>query len=107
MNLPLFWKLIRLRCAVKQLVAAKGVRARMFWLGAYDVNPEYLFVVIAVQTDRERDRLRADTSLSEQLMRALATVDWPEAARSHVEFEIESEETVKRESAGSWWIHYK
>lgn len=113
MNLCLFWKLCRIRRAVKRLVAVKGVVAAksvspwVFWIGAYNIDPKYLFFVIAVQTDRERDRLRADQQLSEQLMQALVTVDWPEAARPHVKFEIESEETVKRESGGNWWAHYK
>jgi len=113
MNLYLFWKLSRIRRAVKQLVTAKGVgraktvRPWMFWIGAYDIDPKYLFFVIGVQTDRERDRLRADQQFSKQLMQALATVDWPEAARPYVKFEIQSDETIKRESGGSWHAHYQ
>lgn len=113
MNLCLFWKLCRIRRALKRLVAVKGVvlaksvSPSVFWIGAYDIDPKYLFFVIAVQTDRERDRLRADKSLSDQFMQTLVTVDWPEPARPHVKFEIESDETVKRESGSSWWAHYK
>ena len=55
MNLCLYWKLCRIRRAVKRLVAAKGVIAgktvspRVFWIGAYDIDPQYLFFVIAVR----------------------------------------------------------
>lgn len=38
-------------------------------------------------------------SSAKQLMQTLVTVDWPETARPHVKFEIESDETVK-ERAG-------
>ena len=113
MNLYRYWKLCRIRRAVKRLVAVRGVvlsksvSPSVFWIGAYDIDPKHLFFVIAVQTDRERDRLRADQQLSEQLRQALVTVDWPEAARPHVKFEIESDETVKRESEGNWYAHYK
>jgi hypothetical protein len=113
MNLYLYWKLCRIRRAVKQLLAAKGVveaksvSPRIFWIGSYDIDPGNLFFVIGVQTDRERDRLRVDEQFSEQLRQALVTVDWPEAARPHVKFEIESDETVNRDSGGNWWIHYK
>ena len=113
MNLYLFWKLCRIRRVVKRLVAGKGVVAAktvtpwMFWIGAYDIDPKYLFFVIGVQTDRERDGLRADQQFSEQLMQTLVAVDWPEAARPHVKFEIESDETIKRESGGNWYAHYK
>ncbi len=77
MNLYLFWKLCRILRVVKRLVAGKGVVVAktvtpwMFWIGAYDIDPKYLFFVIGAQTDRERDRLRADQQFSEQLMQTL------------------------------------
>jgi hypothetical protein len=93
--------------AAKGVVGAKSISPWIFWGGSYEIDPKYLFFVIGVQTDRERDRLRVDEQFSEQLMQALVTVDWPEAARPHVKFEIESDETVSRESGGNWWAHYK
>jgi hypothetical protein len=110
MNLRLLLKLYRIQRTLKRLVGERGVvlaesvTPSVFWGGAYHRSKVSVFV-IAVQTDRERDRLRADQQLSEQFKQALVRVDWPEAARPHVEFEIESEETVKRESGGNWWAH--
>lgn len=113
MNLYRYWKLCRIRrtarrlLAVKDVKAAKTVKPWMFWMGAYDIDPRHLFFVIGVQTDEERDRLRADQQFNEQLKQTLVTVDWPEAARPLVKFEIESDETVKRERAGDWRAHYQ
>jgi len=113
MNLYRYWKLCRIRrtvrrlLAVKDVTAAKTVNPWMFWIGAYDIDPRHLSFVIGVQTDKERDRLRADQQFNEQLKQALVTVDWPEAARPHVKFEIQSDETVERESAGNWHAHYQ
>lgn len=74
------------------------------WIGAYDIDPKIsLFCDRCARQTGNAIACVAKQQLSEQVMQVLVTVDWPEAARPHIEFEIESEETVKRESGGSWW----
>ena len=52
--------------AVKDVKEANTVNPWMFWIGAYDIDPKLLSFVIGVQTDGERDHLRADQQFNEQ-----------------------------------------
>jgi hypothetical protein len=75
--------------------------------GANDIHPRYLVFWICVQSDRERDRLRADTALMERLRHTLLEVDYPPEGRDEVAIGFESQETVDRVSDGNWYYHWK
>jgi hypothetical protein len=65
-------------------------------------TPSHLSFRIAVGTDKERDRMRGEPNLYQQLCSALVRVGYPPEAVSAVHFRIESQETVDRDYGGSW-----
>ena len=105
--LLLRWKIYRISQAARRLVEARGVKCNVWWFGAYYIDPKHLVFVLAVPEDLERDTLRSDAPLISALRRLLVDFSWPERARTDVSFDIESNETVQRESNGHWWHHYK
>src|SRR5512143_2026465 len=102
MKLLLRWKIFRLCRGVREAVRVRGVKCRVWWFGAYYIDPKHLVVVVAVPTDTERDALRQDTALAPMFQELLEQVSWPLSARPYVVFDIESEETVARENNGNW-----
>ena len=63
---------------------------------------KHLSFRIAVNTDKERDCMRAEPNLYQQFCDALILVGYPTEATPHVHFRIESQETVDRDYGGSW-----
>lgn len=101
------WKIFRLCRGARRVVEARSTKCWVWWFGAYYIDPKHLVIVVAVPTDAVRDNLRREAALGAELQELLVQVLWPESARPHVVFDIESEETVARETNGSWWYHYK
>lgn len=81
--------------------------AKVFTIGAPDVDSKYLALWITTQTDAQRDALSGDAGLKKALVAALHSVDYPPEAIPQVGFAFESEETVKREWGGDWWACIK
>jgi hypothetical protein len=106
-RLRLRWKIHRICQGIRQSVEAQGVHCSVWWFGAYWINPKHLVFVVAVKSDAERNDLRDNASLNASLNGLLSRFRWPEPARSNVIFDIESQETVTRETNGNWWYHYK
>ncbi len=107
-NAVLARKIKRIEAGIVRLFKKQvGIDTSIWSYGAYEIDPKYLVFVIRVDTDKTRDRLRADEALKQGLFQLLVEEDWPEPAREHVHFSIESEETVQRESGGNWFYHYK
>lgn len=100
-------KISRIKWSARRVIRSRGVPCKAWWFGAYYINPKHLVFVLAVATDRERSQLRGDPEVSAELRNLLELFDWPEPARPHVIFDIESRETVVREYEGSWWHRYK
>jgi len=65
-------------------------------------TPKHFSFRIAVPTDRERDQMRGEPQLYQQLSGALLRVGYPADAVPLVHFRIESQETVDRDYGGSW-----
>jgi hypothetical protein len=108
MNLLLKWKIWRIEAGLRVLLKLDGIKSRHVWsFGAYNIDPKYLVFVIGVPTDNEKERLRADSAFCTKMRSLLEKHNWPVAARKHVVFDIESQETVDREENGNWWYHYK
>jgi hypothetical protein len=107
MKLLLRWKINRLCRGAQRIVRARGVHCWVWWFGAYYIDPRHLVIIIAVPTDAERNVLKKDPAIVQSLQALLTQISWPEQARPHVIVDIESEETVCRESDGNWWYHYK
>ena len=63
---------------------------------------KHLSFRIAVNTDKERDCMRAEPNLYQQFCNALVRVGYPSEAAPGVRFRIESQETVDRDYGGSW-----
>jgi hypothetical protein len=106
-RLLLRWKIHCIAHGSRQIVKAQSVRCSVWWFGAYWADPKHLVFVIAVTSDVERDMLRSNVALNRALRELLIRFSWPEFARQHVIFDIESQETVSRETNGNWWYHYK
>jgi len=76
-------------------------------IGAYDINPKHLSFTICVKTDKEKRRLQDDSQLNHELRQILVDNGYPVDAIYEVKIGFESQETVDRESNGSWYYHFK
>ena len=74
--------------------------------GATNIHPRYLMIWICVQSDDERNRLKSDKALKTRLRQALIDANYPQEGRDEVGIDFESQETVDRESGGSWRDHW-
>lgn len=88
----------------------QGVTKEESWVtkyGAFDIHPRHLVFWLCVQSDRERDRLKADAELRDRLRQVLVAWSYPAEGRDEVYIGFESQETVDRLSGGNWWHHFK
>jgi len=76
-------------------------------LVAIHLSPAYLSLWIATEKDWERDQLQSDGSFAKAISAALLQYKYPSEAVPHVGVVIESQQTVDREFAGSWWYRMK
>ena len=106
-NRKLWPTIRRARREVKKMARQHCPNAKVFSFGATHIDPRHLAIWITTKTDEERDRLRQDPDLPQQLRDALLQVGYPTAAVPLVAFEIESQETVDRDFGGSWYYATK
>jgi hypothetical protein len=98
----------RIKRAIKSEV--KRVARERFWVtyyGANDIHPRHLVYWIVVRSDAEKQRLELDAPLLTRLRGLLERYDYPAEGRDGVHIGFESEETVKRESDGNYFLHWK
>lgn len=107
MILILKWKIWRIESALKALLRSVGIMPLVWSFGAYYIDPKHLVFVVGVPSDAERESLKSDRIFLEKMQMLLERFRWPAKARPFVQFSIESQETVERESNGNWWYHYK
>ncbi len=107
MDILLKWKIWRIEADLKRLIRNLGIKPIVWSFGAYYIDPKYMVFVAGVQTDKEKEELKADKDIQEQMTKLLDKHHWPIEAKRHVHFDIESQETVDREDNGNWWYHYK
>lgn len=82
-------------------------RYDVFTYGSYLFGENGLCILISVNTDKERDRLKDDAKFFRRVSSSLVLRDFPEEARSRVVVWVESQETVDRESKGDWYQHMR
>jgi len=107
MILLLKWKIWRIEAAIRKLVIAEGFNPMVWSFGVYYIDPKYLIFVVGVPTDDAKERLKSNSSFTASMTELLSKFNWPIQARHEVVFDIESQETVDRETNGNWWHHYK
>ena len=107
MNILLKWKICRIESAIKSLIKTENSKPIVWSFGSYTIDPKYLTFVVGISTDEKRNQLRNNTEFNKSLKLLLAKFNWPKKARNYVTFDIESQETVDRETNGNWWYHYK
>jgi hypothetical protein len=105
------WKLWptirRAKREVNKLARQRCPNAKVFSFGATDIDPRHLAIWITTNTDEQRDRLRQDSLLHQQLRDALLQAGYPPAAVPLVSFAFESRETVDRDFGGNWYYATK
>lgn len=79
----------------------------IIWYGAYYIDPKHLVFWILVQSDKDKDYLKSNELLKQDLSDAFVKHDYPIEARRFVSVDFESQETVDRESNGDWYLHFK
>jgi hypothetical protein len=84
-----------------------AIKPFVWSFGAYEIDPKNLVFVVGVSTDKEKRNLKIDVKFNNNMKALLIKYNWPIESRKHVVFDIESQETVDRESSGHWWQHYK
>jgi hypothetical protein len=89
------------------LVRGRCRNARVSHIGVPYIDPRHLLFLIRTDTDLERDELRSDPTLTEMLRGTLIPSGYPSDAATLVEFDFQSEETVRRDFRGSWYYAMK
>jgi hypothetical protein len=107
MLFSLKWKIWRIESSLRLLLKDAGIKPLIWSFGAYYIDPKYLVFVVGVPSDEEKNRLKTDPHFDQAMGALLIKHNWPLIAREHVIFDIESQETVDRETNGNWWYHYK
>jgi hypothetical protein len=97
----------RSRRAVKDVIKLRCPDVYVSSFGATDIDPRHFCLCIDVQTDFERDQLKADVALDSTLREAVRREGYPEAAIPHITFSYESQETVTRDFYGNWYYARK
>jgi hypothetical protein len=97
----------RIERGLRRMLRARGIKPLVWSFGAYYIDPKHMVFVVGVPTDDEKHALLNDTQFKADMRDLLDQYRWPEHARKFVIFDIESDETVRRETGGNWWYHYK
>ena len=100
-------KIRRIESELRKMLRSKGIKPNVWSFGAYYIDPKHLVFVVGVSTDHEKASLKNSPDFGAQMRGLLDKYNWPIAARSAVSFDVESQETVERETDGNWWYHYK
>jgi hypothetical protein len=101
-------KILKIKSEMKKIITS--LCKENFWIdwyGAYEINPKNLVYWICVESDNKKNLLKSNIELQKDLKDLLAKQNYPCDAIKYVQINIESQETVDRESGGSWYYHFK
>lgn len=101
-------KILRIKSEMKKIITP--LCKEKFWIdwyGTYEINPRNLVYWICVESDKQKNLLKFNIELQKELKDLLVEQDYPCDAIKYIKINIESQETVDRESEGSWYYHFK
>ena len=106
MNLSLRFKVYRIKKNIRKIVSEKCIEPFWItWYGAIDINPNNLVFLIAVKTDKQKEKLLSDSLLLDKIIAVLFRYKYPYSAINEVQFWFESQENVDKVSSGNWHNH--
>ena len=104
---PLTKVIDRVERAFGAFVETESAGAKVTYIGAYDLGPQYLAFWIFTTTDKERDRLLNEPQMIEALHELLRSNSYPVDAVASVGLAVESQETVDRDFEGNGFYAMK
>lgn len=107
-NILLWYKIRKIEKRIKKIISEfSKEKFGVFHLGAYTIDPKCLVFIVHVESDVEKERLINSTNFMSEVKETLDIYDYPIQSRDNIVFEVESHETVNRESGGDWYLHFK
>ena len=101
-------KLARIEYGIARLFKNEyGLRIWIWKEGFYEVDPESLKLWICLKTDHDKHTLVSDELADKKIRNVLVHHNYPKEAINLITIDFESEETVRRDSNGNWWVHFK
>ena len=101
-------KILDIKVDLKKIVRKKcRERVWVMWHGAYYIDPKHLAYIAIVRSDAMKDKLNSDVELNKAMRELMIKHDYPKEAIPEVYMGFESDETIKRDSGGDYWLHFK
>ena len=93
----LFWKIWRMKHAVRRAVCRTGIKCRVHWLGLYWMDPRLLAFWICVKTDEQKKTLESNEQLKQELSSVPDRYNYPQPDSPPLDFGLPDVEQLRKE----------